>query len=70
MKKTQQVIEKTGPHPRNPHRFRYDFELLLNNCPELKNFVYANEHRSVASEVTIDFSNPDAVKALNNALLN
>ncbi len=69
MKKTQQVIEKTGPHPRNPHRFRYDFELLLNNCPELKNFVYANEHRSVASEVTIDFSNPDAVKALNNALL-
>ncbi|MCX6171303.1 MAG: 23S rRNA (adenine(1618)-N(6))-methyltransferase RlmF [Flavobacterium sp.] len=69
MKKTQQVIEKTGPHPRNPHRFRYDFELLLNNCPELKNFVYANEHRSVASEVTIDFSNPDAVKALNKALL-
>ena len=69
MKKTQQVIEKTGPHPRNPHRFRYDFELLLNNCPELKNFVYANEHRSGASEVTIDFSNPDAVKALNKALL-
>ena len=69
MKKTQQVIEKTGPHPRNPHRFRYDFELLLNNCPELKNFVYANEHRSWASEVTIDFSNPDAVKALNKALL-
>ena len=69
MKKTQHAIEKTGPHPRNPHRFRYDFELLLNNCPELKNFVYANEHRSWASEVTIDFSNPDAVKALNKALL-
>lgn len=69
MKKTQQVIEKTGPHPRNPHRFRYDFELLLNNCPELKNFVYANEHRSWASEETINFSNADAVKALNKALL-
>jgi len=69
MKKNQHAIEKKGLHPRNPHRFRYDFELLLNNCPELKNFVHANENRSGASEETIDFSNPDAVKALNKALL-
>ena len=69
MKETRKAIEKTGLHLRNPHRFRYDFELLLNNYPELKNFVHTKEHRSGASEETIDFSNPDAIKALNKTLL-
>jgi 23S rRNA (adenine1618-N6)-methyltransferase len=65
MKKTQDTTEKTGLHPRNPHRFRYDFEQLISACPELKSFVSINEHKLQ----TIDFSNPDAVKALNKALL-
>ncbi len=66
--------EKTSLHPRNPHRFRYDFEQLISNCPELKNFVTLNEHQidssdSKQAKQTIDFSNPEAVKVLNKALL-
>jgi len=57
--------EKTTLHPRNPHRFRYDFEKLILSFPELKQFVFINEH---AIE-TIDFANPDAVKSLNKAIL-
>lgn len=63
--KTPNTTEKAGLHPRNPHRFRYDFEALVKDCPELKNFVIINEHQVQ----TIDFSNPKAVKALNKALL-
>ncbi len=59
------ITEKTNLHPRNLHKFRYDFELLGKNYPELKNFVGINEHQIE----TIDFSNPEAVKALNKALL-
>lgn len=59
------ITEKTNLHPRNQHRSQYDFKLLIENCPVLKTFVSINEH---AIE-TIDFSNPEAVKALNNALL-
>lgn len=65
----EQAKQKSGLHPRNPHRFRYDFELLTKNSPELKTFILNNEHSSNVSEETIDFSNPDAVKALNKALL-
>lgn len=57
--------EKTSLHPRNPHRFRYDFEKLTASLPELQNFIFTNEH----NVETIDFSNPDAVKALNKAIL-
>lgn len=57
--------EKTTLHPRNPHRFRYDFEKLILSFPELKQYIFINEH---AIE-TIDFANPDAVKALNKAIL-
>lgn len=63
--KGEQAKQKTSLHPRNPHRFRYDFELLINNFPELKSFVNTNEHKIQ----TIDFSNPEAVKALNKSLL-
>jgi len=65
LKKTQNTTEKTGLHPSNPHRFRYDFEALTKACPELKSFVFINEHQTE----TIDFSNPEAVKALNKSLL-
>src|SRR6187551_1805494 len=65
---------KTTLHPRNLHRFGYDFELLTLNHPKLGEFVFVNEHNidssdSEQTKQTIDFSNPDAVKALNNALL-
>lgn len=66
--------EKTTLHPRNLHRFRYDFEKLTTSFPELQKFVFTNEH-IISSNVnehtnqTIDFSNPDAVKALNKAIL-
>lgn len=65
MKKTQNTPEKTGLHSRNPHRFRYDFEALIQAYPDLENFVFTNEYQAE----TIDFSNPEAVKALNKALL-
>ncbi|WP_163399946.1 23S rRNA (adenine(1618)-N(6))-methyltransferase RlmF [Flavobacterium fluviatile] len=57
--------EKNNLHSRNLHRSRYDFELLISNCHELKAFVSINKH----GIETIDFSNPLAVKTLNKALL-
>jgi 23S rRNA (adenine1618-N6)-methyltransferase len=57
--------EKTTLHPRNPNRFRYDFEKLIVIFPKLGEFVIRNEH----DVESIDFANPDAVKALNKALL-
>lgn len=58
-------VEKSGLHPRNKHRSRYDFHLLINVCPELKSFVSINQY----NVETIDFTNPQAVKLLNQALL-
>jgi 23S rRNA (adenine1618-N6)-methyltransferase len=63
--KLKTISEKTNLHPRNLDRFGYNFEQLIENCPELKHFVAINEHHIK----TIDFSNPEAVKALNKALL-
>lgn len=57
--------EKTGLHPRNKHRFRYDFRKLVQCCSELEAFVFVN----VYNDETIDFANPEAVKLLNRALL-
>jgi 23S rRNA (adenine1618-N6)-methyltransferase len=63
--KPKTITEKTNLHPRNLDRFGYDFEQLIKSCPELKKFVSINEHKIE----TIDFSNPEAVKSLNKALL-
>jgi 23S rRNA (adenine1618-N6)-methyltransferase len=63
--KQKTITEKTNLHPRNLDRFGYDFEQLIKNCPELQHFVAVNEHNIE----TIDFSNPEAVKSLNKALL-
>ncbi|MBG6111433.1 23S rRNA (adenine1618-N6)-methyltransferase [Flavobacterium sp. CG_23.5] len=63
--KPKTITEKTNLHPRNLDRFGYNFEELIKENPELKNFVAINEHQIE----TIDFSNPDAVKSLNKALL-
>ena len=63
--KAKTSTEKTNLHPRNLDRFGYNFEQLINDSAELQKFVAVNEH----DIQTIDFSNPDAVKALNKALL-
>ncbi len=57
--------EKTNLHPRNLHRFGYDFEKLIEVNLDLKQHVFINEY----SNQTIDFSNPDAVKSLNKSIL-
>jgi 23S rRNA (adenine1618-N6)-methyltransferase len=54
-----------GLHRRNRHSGRYDFTQLTAVHPELAAFVT----KSPRDESTIDFSNPEAVKALNCALL-
>lgn len=58
-------VEKHSLHPRNPHRGRYDFGLLIACTPELAVFVATNEH----GVETINFADPMAVKTLNRALL-
>lgn len=63
--KENKSTEKTTLHPRNPHRARYDFGQLTAAYPDLESLVTINEHKLE----TIDFSNPEAVKALNKALL-
>ncbi len=57
--------QKPGLHPRNRHRARYDFKALVRCAPELAGFV----RLSPAREQTVDFADPDAVRALNRALL-
>lgn len=57
--------EKKGFHPRNKHIFGYDFEKLISTTPTLKEFVTVNKY----GNESIDFSNPKAVKTLNQALL-
>ncbi len=64
-KKEVHPKEKSRLHPRNKHRERYDFKQLIENCPELSQFVKMN----IYNDESIDFSDPYAVKMLNKALL-
>lgn len=57
--------EKSRLHPRNKHRERYDFKLLIESCPDLAPFVQLNMY----NDESIDFFDPKAVKMLNTALL-
>lgn len=57
--------DKKGLHPRNKHGGRYDFTHLVECCPELTAFVAPNAY----GDVSVDFADPDAVRALNRALL-
>ena len=57
--------EKSRLHPRNKNRMRYDFEKLQANCDALKPFVRLNAY----DDLSIDFADPKAVKALNQAIL-
>ena len=65
MKKEQITTEKVNLHPRNKHRFGYDFKQLIQCCTNLNDFVFINQYETQ----TIDFSNAEAVKLLNKALL-
>lgn len=61
---------QTGPrhkglHPRNIHRSGYDFPALIHSYPVLSPYVKINEH----GNLSIDFAKPQAVNALNTALL-
>lgn len=58
-------IAKNGLHERNAHRGRYDFKKLVESEPQLKPFVIKNPK----GEDSINFSDPNAVKMLNKALL-
>ena len=64
-KKKEHPKVKSRLHPRNKHRERYDFKQLINTCPDLAQFVKLNLY----NDESIDFSNPEAVKMLNKALL-
>ncbi len=52
-------------HKNNFHNNKYDFDELTKSSEGLKSFVFENSHKTQ----TIDFANPEAVKALNSALL-
>lgn len=52
-------------HPRNKHHGRYDLKKLTEINPALSKYII----KSVRNEDTIDFSNPTAVRLLNEALL-
>jgi len=56
---------KEGLHPRNRFRTRYDFPQLIECSPGLAAFVKKNAH----GDDSIDYADPQAVKALNQALL-
>lgn len=58
-------VEKTQLHPRNKHRGRYDFKVLIKALPSLAPFVKQNQY----GDESIDFFDPKAVKTLNQALL-
>ena len=65
-----QDLPKTTPkkenmHPRNVHRNGYDFKQLIKANPALRPFVGLNEFEIES----VDFTNADAIKALNKALL-
>lgn len=59
------VETKSGLHPRNRFRARYDFPQLIAGSPALAAFVKPNAH----GDESIDFADPQAVKTLNQALL-
>jgi 23S rRNA (adenine1618-N6)-methyltransferase len=59
------VSTATLLHPRNLHQGRYDFAALTAALPQLQRYICFNP----AGEQTIDFSDSNAVLALNQALL-
>ena len=64
-KKRTPIEGKSKLHPRNKHQGSYNFDTLVQVFPELQAFVKKNRYQNLS----IDFANPEAVKALNTALL-
>ena len=64
-KKREHPKEKSQLHPRNKHRERYNFKVLIESCPELAPYVRLN----IYDDESIDFFDPQAVMILNKALL-
>lgn len=56
---------KGSTHPRNRYQGHYNLKALLEADPELARFAQPNR----AQAPSIDFANPEAVQALNRALL-
>lgn len=54
-----------GLHPRNLHNRPYDFEKLVAVEPQLQHYLAPRKD----GQLSVDFSNPDAVITLNRALL-
>jgi 23S rRNA (adenine1618-N6)-methyltransferase len=65
MNEPAKPAEKAGLHPRNRHRFAYDFKKLITANPDLAPFVSVNKYGTE----TISFHDPKAVLALNKSLL-
>lgn len=59
------MTERNELHPRNKHNGQYDFPKLISEYPPLQKFVSPNPYGTL----TINFFNPQAVKALNKSLL-
>ncbi len=65
------AIKKVHPatklrlHKKNKHNKRYDFKQLISSHPDLAPFVKLNKYK----DESIDFSDANAVKTLNTALL-
>jgi len=57
--------EKHELHPDNKHRAPYDFTALSIAHPELKDYLIKNDY----GNISLDFSQAAAVKALNTAIL-
>lgn len=64
-KAENQAVPLKKLHPRNKHLHGYNFTELIETYPKLKDFIFVNKY----DNETIDFANPEAVKALNKALL-
>lgn len=62
---SKEKADKPNLHPRNKHIGRYDLKALCLANTELKPFVAKNKY----GNLSIDFFNPEAVKALNKGLL-
>ncbi|CAG5077244.1 23S rRNA (adenine(1618)-N(6))-methyltransferase RlmF [Parvicella tangerina] len=56
---------KSRLHKRNKNRDRYDLKVLVKTIPDLKEYVIPNK----LGEDSVDFSQPEAVKLLNKAIL-
>ena len=57
--------DKSAFHLNNRHQGRYDIDALVKSHPELERYITANKK----GEKSVKFSDPNAVKALNTALL-